>query len=299
MYGDLDVSVVNELPPGRQKVDTFAVNSSFRDRIYKFTEKLIGEGGQAFIVCPLVGEDDDGDGDENDNNGENDINININENMEIHEIPTSSNNLSGMKSVKSYFKDLSENIFPDIPTTFIHGKMKSEDKDAIMEQFKNGDIKILVSTVVIEVGVNIPNAVLMVIENAERFGLSQLHQLRGRVGRGEKKSYCILFSDNESETSKKRLDIMCKTNDGFEIAKKDIEIRGPGDLFGEKQSGAVTFKIADLAADTEILYSAAKAAKETVAENKDLFDEKIGSNRLKEAVLKMFNSDEQRKIAFN
>jgi len=269
MYGDLDVSIINELPPGRQKVDTFAVDGSYRERIYKFTEKLIGEGGQAFIVCPLVGEDEDGGAGGDD-----------------------------MKSVKSYFKDLSENIFPDVDIGFVHGKMKSEDKDAVMERFKNGDVKILVSTVVIEVGVNIPNAVLMIIENAERFGLSQLHQLRGRVGRSDKKSYCVMFSDNESETSKKRLDIMCKTNDGFEIAKRDIEIRGPGDLFGEKQSGAVTFKIADLANDAEILYAAAKAAKETVAENIGLFDEN-GDSRLKQAVLKMFESDEQRKIAFN
>jgi ATP-dependent DNA helicase RecG len=277
LYGDLNVSVVNELPPGRQKVDTFAVDSTYRERIYKFTEKLINEDGQVFIVCPLVGEDEDDD---------------------VTETPTLSTGISGMKSVKSYFKDLSENIFPNIPIAFIHGKMKSEEKDEIMDKFKNGDVKILVSTVVIEVGVNIPNAVLMVVENAERFGLSQLHQLRGRVGRGDKKSYCVLFSDNESETSKKRLDIMCKTNDGFEIAKKDIEIRGPGDLFGEKQSGSVTFKIADLAADTEILYSAAKAAKETVAENPGLFDDN-SENRLKQAVLTMFNTDEQRKIAFN
>ena len=307
MYGDLDVSVVNELPPGRQKVDTFAVDSSFRARIYKFTEKLIGEGGQAFIVCPLVGEDEE----DNDENSYNNNNNDKNNNEEIIEIPGTGKNISGMKSVKSYYKDLSENIFPNIPTAFIHGKMKSEEKDNIMEQFKNEEIKILVSTVVIEVGVNIPNAVLMIIENAERFGLSQLHQLRGRVGRGEKKSYCILFSDNENENSKKRLDIMCKTNDGFEIAKKDIEIRGPGDLFGEKQSGSVTFKIADLASDTEILYAAAKAAKETVAENRDLFDDNkdktdnIGDNRLKQAVLKMFNADntdedgKERKIAFN
>ena len=279
MYGDLDVSIINELPPGRQKVNTYAVDNSFRERIYKFMGKLITEGGQAFIVCPLIGEDED-----------------------IPEIPEDSltSNIKNMKSVKSYFKDLSENIFPDIPVGFIHGKMKSEDKDEIMNRFKNGDIKILVSTVVIEVGVNIPNAVLMIIENAERFGLSQLHQLRGRVGRSNKKSYCVLFSDNESETSKKRLDIMCKTNDGFEIAKKDIEIRGPGDLFGEKQSGAVTFKIADLANDAEILYSASKAAKELIAENSELFDD---GSRLKQAVLKMFNSDEnineQRKIAFN
>ena len=279
MYGDLEVSIVNELPPGRQKVDTFSVDSSFRERINKFTKKLINESGQAFIVCPLVGED------EEDNENENG-------NQEIKEFPNLLSNIKGMKSVKSYYKDLSENIFPDISVAFIHGKMKSEEKDAIMERFKNGDIKILVSTVVIEVGVNIPNAVLMIIENAERFGLSQLHQLRGRVGRGDKKSYCILFSDNESETSKQRLDIMCKTNDGFEIAKKDIEIRGPGDLFGEKQSGAVTFKIADLAVDTEILYAASKAAKETISEN-------ITDEKLKQSVLKMFDTDEQRKIAFN
>jgi len=289
LYGDLDVSVVNELPPGRQKVDTFAVDSTYRERIYKFTEKLVVEGGQVFIVCPLVGEDEDDEMNDAPQTSFDD---------EIENPFQKGPAMKNMKSVKSYFKELSERIFPNIPTAFIHGKMKSEEKDEIMDRFKNGGIKILVSTVVIEVGVNIPNAVLMVIENAERFGLSQLHQLRGRVGRGEKKSYCILFSDNESETSKKRLDIMCKTNDGFEIAKKDIEIRGPGDLFGEKQSGSVTFKIADLATDTEILYSAAKAAKETVAENAGLFDEN-SDNRLKEAVLKMFNSDEQRKIAFN
>lgn len=282
MYGDLDVSVINELPPGRQKVETYAVDSSFRERIYKFTKKLIGEGGQAFIVCPLVGEDE---GEEKD------------EDMEIREI--GAYNISTMKSVKSYFKELSENIFPEIPSAFIHGKMKAEEKDGIMGRFKDGEIKILVSTVVIEVGVNIPGAVLMIIENAERFGLSQLHQLRGRVGRGEKKSYCVMFCDNESENSKKRLDIMCKTNDGFEIAKKDIEIRGPGDLFGERQSGSVTFKIADLAADTEILYSAAKAAKETIANTEDLFGEDGEHNRLKQAVLKMFGENEQRKIAFN
>ena len=276
MYGDLDVSIIDELPPGRQKVETYAVDGSFRDRIYKFTEKLIGEGGQAFIICPLVGEDEGDD-----------------EDAEIREI--GSYDIKGMKSVKSYYRELSEKIFPDIPSAFLHGKMKSEEKDGIMGRFRDGDIKILVSTVVIEVGVNIPDAVLMIIENAERFGLSQLHQLRGRVGRGDKKSYCVMFCDNEGENSKKRLDIMCKTNDGFEIAKRDIEIRGPGDLFGERQSGSVTFKIADLAADTEILHLAAKAAKETVAKNKDL----LGDMRLKQAVLKMFGSEEQRKIAFN
>ena len=300
MYGDLDVSVVNELPPGRKKVDTYAVDNSYRERINKFTGKLIGEGGQAFIVCPLVGEDEE----ESEGGGE--------------------NSGGNMKSVKSYFKDLSENIFPGVPIGFIHGKLKSEEKDKIMENFKNGKIKILISTIVIEVGVNIPNAVLMIIENAERFGLSQLHQLRGRVGRGEKKSYCIMFSDNESETSKQRLNIMTKTNDGFEIAKKDIEIRGPGDLFGERQSGSVTFKIADLANDTDILYEASGAAKEIIAQNPDLFGgtgEGEGVNdgsradlkqfeRLERAVLKMFGNNppgtdfdsdvnNKRKIAFN
>ena len=276
MYGDLEVSIVNELPPGRQKIDTYAVGSSYRQRIYDFTRKLISEGGLAFIVCPLVGEDDDED-----------------------DIPliSDSSAISNMKSVKAYYKELSEKIYPDIKLGFIHGKMRAEEKDSIMEQFKNREIKILVSTVVIEVGVNIPDAVLMIIENAERFGLSQLHQLRGRVGRGNKKSYCVLFSDNESENSKKRLDIMCKTNDGFEIAKKDIEIRGPGDLFGEKQSGNVKFKLADLAVDTEILYTATKAAKEALEKNPNLDNPE--NERLKRAVIEMFHADAPGRIAFN
>ena len=277
MYGDLEVSIVNELPPGRQKIDTFAVDSSYRKRIYDFTRKLINEGGLAFIVCPLIGEEDEDD-------------------EEIPVVPDSSA-ISNMKSVKAYYKELSEKIYPDMPLGFMHGKMKAEEKDEIMEQFRDGKIKILVSTVVIEVGVNIPDAVLMIIENAERFGLSQLHQLRGRVGRGTKKSYCVLFSDNESENSKKRLDIMCKTNDGFEIAKKDIEIRGPGDLFGEKQSGNVKFKLADLALDTDILYAASKAAKEALEKNPNLDNPE--NRKLKEAVIEMFHSDEPGRIAFN
>jgi ATP-dependent DNA helicase RecG len=252
----LDVSVINEAPPGRQKVDTFAVDDTYRGRIYNFTRKLIDEGGQVYIVCPLVGEDvaDDAPGS---GNTENLGNLGKPENT-----GTSGTGISDMKSVKSYYKELSEKIFPDISAGFVHGKLKASEKDAIMEKFRRGEVKILVSTVVIEVGVNVPNAVLMIIENAERFGLSQLHQLRGRVGRGEKKSYCVLFSESESENSEKRLDIMTKTNDGFKIAKKDIEIRGPGDLFGEKQSGAVHFKIADLAENSDILYEASKAAKE-------------------------------------
>jgi ATP-dependent DNA helicase RecG len=271
MYGDLDVSVVNEAPPGRQRVDTFAVDGSYRERIYNFTRKLINEeGGQVYIVCPLVGEDEEPDG-----------------------------GMGDMKSVRSYYKELSEKIFPDISSGFVHGKLKASEKDLIMEKFRAGEVKILVSTVVIEVGVNVPNAVLMIIENAERFGLSQLHQLRGRVGRGDKKSYCVLFSDNEGEKSEKRLDIMTKTNDGFEIAKKDIEIRGPGDLFGEKQSGAVKFKIADLAGNADILYEASRAAKEfaeTAKSGTDIDTDREACARLAETAARMFEDGE---IAFN
>lgn len=277
MYGDLDVSVVNEAPPGRQKVDTFSVDNTYRERIYNFTRKLINEGGQVYIVCPLVGEDTD---DENDTNG-----------------TSAESGISDMKSVKSYYKELSEKIFPDISCGFVHGKLKASEKDEIMERFRRGEVKILVSTVVIEVGVNVPNAVLMIIENAERFGLSQLHQLRGRVGRGDKKSYCVLFSESESENSEKRLDIMTKTNDGFEIAKKDIEIRGPGDLFGEKQSGAVKFKIADLAGNADILYEASRAAKEfaEIAKTGMETENEICA-KLIETAARMFEDGE---IAFN
>ena len=280
MYGDLDVSVVNEMPPGRQRVDTFAVDGAYRERINNFTRKLINEGGQVYIVCPLVGEDED----EPVGRGFPDA-----PNITPDAPQAQPQNIGDMKSVKSYYKELTENIFPDISMGFVHGRLKSSEKDLIMEKFRQGEVKILVSTVVIEVGVNVPNAVLMIIENAERFGLSQLHQLRGRVGRGEKKSYCVLFSDNEGEKSRERLDIMAKTNDGFEIAKKDIEIRGPGDLFGEKQSGAVKFKIADLAENADILYEASRAAKEYAQAG-------MSEPRLVEAAADMF---EDGGIAYN
>ena len=283
MYGDLDVSIVNESPPGRQKVETYAVDSSYRERINAFTRKLIDEGGQVYIVCPLVGEDEE----DSDTVTQSDAS------------DTPKNPAGGdMKSVKAYYKELSEKIFPDIASGFVHGKLKASEKDAIMERFRSGEVKILVSTVVIEVGVNVPNAVLMIIENAERFGLSQLHQLRGRVGRGEKKSYCVLFSDHDSEKSGERLDIMTKTNDGFEIAKKDIEIRGPGDLFGEKQSGAVHFKIANLTDNADILYEASRAAKEFAADLNTLTDDMERETRAKlvEAAAHMFEDGE---IAFN
>ena len=228
VYGDLNVSVLDEMPPGRSKVDTFSVDESFRERINKFIRRLVTEGGQVYIVCPLV-EDEDGESD--------------------------------MKDVVGYAKKLSEETFPDIPSVFIHGKMKPKEKEQIMKDFSDGVYKILISTTVIEVGVDVPNAVLMVVENADRFGLSQLHQLRGRVGRGSKKSYCVLFSESKSEKTQGRLEVMTKTNDGFEIAKADLEMRGPGDFFGEKQHGLTSFKLANIFEDPALLLSTEKALK--------------------------------------
>ncbi len=222
VYGDLDVSVLDEMPPGRQKIDTFVVDESYRKRIYAFIEKLVGEGGQVYIVCPLV-EDEDGE--------------------------------TNLKDVVTYAKELDEKVFPDIKTAFVHGRMKTSEKDAVMSAFASGDVKILISTTVIEVGVNVPNAVLMVVENAERFGLSQLHQLRGRVGRGEKKSYCVLFSDSKGDKTEARLSVMARTNDGFEIAKADLDQRGPGDFFGERQHGLSAFKLANVFEDPALIMS--------------------------------------------
>jgi ATP-dependent DNA helicase RecG len=229
MYGDLDISVINELPPGRQKVDTFLVGEDYRQRINNFIRKLVGEGRQVFIVCPMVEEND--------------------------ELP------SELKSATEYAKELSETTFPDLRIACIHGKMKGKEKERIMQQIVAGEVDILVSTTVIEVGVDVPNAALMIVENADRFGLSQLHQLRGRVGRGEHKSYCILVSDNKSEETQRRLKIMCKTNDGFKISEEDLALRGPGDFFGSRQHGLPEMHIADLCSDMETLNLAQDAAK--------------------------------------
>lgn len=237
VYGDLNVSILDELPPGRSKIDTFAVDETYRQRVYKFIRKLTDEGGQVYIVCPLV-EDAEGNSD--------------------------------LKDVIGYAKELDEKIFPDIPIAFLHGKMKSKEKDEIMNDFSSGKYKILISTTVIEVGVNVPNAVLMIVENADRFGLSQLHQIRGRVGRGEKKSYCILFSDNKNEKTKLRLNVMTKTNDGFEIAKADLEQRGPGDFFGEKQHGLSTFKLNNIFEDAALLFSTEKVIEQITREDPHL-----------------------------
>ena len=227
LYGDLDVSIIDELPPGRKPVKTYAVDEKMRKRVYAFVEKNIKEGRQAYIVCPLVEETQTLD----------------------------------LENAKSLYEKL-EKMFPDINVAMVHGRMKPSEKDIVMTDFKNGKIDILVSTTVIEVGVNVPNANIMVIENAERFGLSQLHQLRGRVGRGAKQSFCILFSHGNNEITKKRMETMCSSNDGFYISEQDLKLRGPGDFFGLRQHGLPSLKIANLFEDGDILKKAQAAARE-------------------------------------
>ena len=233
IYGDLDVSVLDELPPGRQKIDTFAVPSSYHERIYAFLRKLVAEGRQAYIVCPMVAEND--------------------------ELPDE------RKAVTAYAEMLQKEVFPDLRIAPIHGKMKPKEKDAVMRAFAAHEIDVLVSTTVIEVGVDVPNAALMLIENAECFGLSQLHQLRGRVGRGRHKSYCVLVSDNKGEENKQRLKVMSSTSDGFAIAEEDLKLRGPGDFFGSRQHGLPSLRVADLSCDLSLLHEAQSAAEQLLA----------------------------------
>lgn len=233
IYGDLDVSILNELPPGRQKIDTFAVPSSYHARIYAFLRKLVAEGRQAYIVCPMVAEND--------------------------ELPDE------RKAVTAYAETLQKEVFPDLRIAPIHGKMKPKEKDAVMRAFAAHEIDVLVSTTVIEVGVDVPNAALMLIENAECFGLSQLHQLRGRVGRGQHKSYCVLVSDNKGEENKQRLKVMSSTSDGFAIAEEDLKLRGPGDFFGSRQHGLPSLRVADLSCDLSLLHETQSAAEQLLA----------------------------------
>ena len=238
LYGDLDVSLIDELPPGRQQVQTVAVSGSYHPRVYAFLRKLIGEGRQAYIVCPMVEEND--------------------------RLPDE------RKAATSYAKKLQEEIFPDLRVACVHGKMKAREKDAVMSAFAAGESDLLVSTTVIEVGVDVPNAAVIVIENAERFGLSQLHQLRGRVGRGRWQSYCILISDQSNEETRQRLRIMTRTSDGFRIAEEDLRLRGPGDFFGVRQHGLPGLKIADLGCDSQRLQEAQQAADALLAQDPDL-----------------------------
>lgn len=258
IYGDLDISLIDEMPVGRQRVDTFVVDEGYRTRLNGFIRKQVEEGHQVYIVCPSVEEKKD----------------DILDTADFNPFIVEFSDTPPLKAAVDYAKELSENVFPDLSVGFLHGKMKSKEKDQIMLDFANRKIDVLVSTTVIEVGVNVPNATLMIVENAERFGLSQLHQLRGRVGRGSAKSYCILVSDSKSVTSRERLDIMRTTYDGYTIAERDLKMRGPGDFFSGnssiRQSGEVSFTIAKSCSDTELLHTAFECAKSLLCVDKTL-----------------------------
>ncbi|MGL5676722.1 MAG: ATP-dependent DNA helicase RecG [Cellulosilyticaceae bacterium] len=236
LYGDMDISIIDELPPGRQPIKTNAVDTSYYPRLYAFIENQIKEGRQCYVICPMV--------EENEKQTE-------------------------LKSVTAYAEKL-QDIFKDRTVGYLHGKMKPKEKNAIMEVFAKGEMDILVSTTVIEVGVNVPNATVIMIENAERFGLAQLHQLRGRVGRGKHQSYCVLVSDSKNKVTRERLKIMEKSTDGFVIADTDLKLRGPGEFFGTKQHGLPEMKIANLYTDARVLGEVQKVVTELMAEDKEL-----------------------------
>jgi ATP-dependent DNA helicase RecG len=235
VYGDLDVSIINEMPPGRKKVETYFVDSAKKERLMNFVKKELDAGRQAYFVCPLVEES---------------------EKLELN-------------SAVEYSEEIKEEYFKNYRVGLLHGKMKADEKNAVMESFREKETQILVSTTVIEVGVNIPNATIMVIEDADRFGMAQLHQLRGRVGRGEYQSYCILISDTKSEAAQERLKYMTKTENGFEVAEKDLEFRGSGEILGQRQHGLPGFKLADIFRDFELL-KLSKNAVEFIHENDKL-----------------------------
>ena len=230
MYGDLEVSIIDELPPGRENVDTFLVGESYRPRINAFIRKQVAEGHQCFVVCPAVEENEE---------------LNI-------------------KAAETWAETLQKTVFPDLRIALLHGQMKGAQKEEVMAAFARGEADVLVATTVIEVGVDVPNATLMVIEDADRFGLSQLHQLRGRVGRGKAKSYCILTSHNKNQETLMRLKALCKTNDGSKIAEEDLKLRGPGDFFGSRQSGLPAFRVANLSCDMQTLKDAQGASAEWI-----------------------------------
>ena len=252
IYGDLDVSVIDQLPPGRKPVATYAVSEKLRPRVLKFIAQQIEEGGQAYVVCPLV------------------------------EDSESLNRKSAQQEAEELQK-----AFPQWQVGLLHGKMKPADKDAVMRSFVEGKTRVLVATTVVEVGVNVPNATLMVVENADLFGLSQLHQLRGRVGRGLRQSHCILISGDPSEVARRRLNILCETNDGFAIAQEDLKLRGPGDFFGNRQHGLPAFRIANLAEDMELLYMAQEEANSLLERDGELIDPE--NAQLKQRVSDMLN----------
>ena len=243
VYGDLDVSIIDERPPGRQEVETVLVGEDKRQRMYGFVRKQVLEGHQVYLVCPAV-EETEG----------------------TALLPGGMD----LKAVTAYAQELQTQVFPDLRVGFIHGKLKAKEKETAMAAFSKGELDLLVATTVIEVGVDVPNATLIVIENAERFGLSQLHQLRGRVGRGRDKSYCVLVSSAQGQDARQRMKALCATNDGFRIAEEDLKLRGPGDFFGSRQHGLPPLKVADLAGDTRVLYEAKDAAQELLERDPEL-----------------------------
>ena len=255
LYGDLDISIIDELPPNRKKIETYAVRKNMEERVNNFIRKQIEEGRQAYIVCPLVEENED---------------------------------MEGLQSVIELAERYQKETFSEYKVAYLHGKMKPKEKDEIMERFKNGEIQILIATTVIEVGVNVPNASIMVVENAERFGLAQLHQLRGRVGRGEYQSYCILKYEGNSETIRQRMKVMCDTNDGFIISEKDLELRGSGDFFGTEQHGLPEFKIANLFEDIAVLKKVQRLALK-IMEDDPLLEKEKNAN-LNDLVKEKFSS---------
>ena len=253
IYGDLDISVLNELPKGRQKIETFAVTAKLRERALGFVKKQLDEGRQAYIVCPMI--------EENENE---------------------------LAAAKGYAESLKKTVLAEYRTGLLHGKMPAAEKDKVMAAFKAKELDLLVATTVVEVGVDVPNANIIVIENADRFGLSQLHQLRGRVGRGQYQSYCVLIAGTVTDESRQRLEIMTKTSDGFAISEYDLKMRGAGDFFGNRQHGLPDLKIADIAADRELLADCQRAAKTLIEESSDL--EKFPT--LKAEVEKLFTQND-------
>ena len=253
LYGDLDVSILDELPPGRQPIETYAIDTAKRHRAFNYVKKHLDEGRQGYIVCPLVEE------------GETDL-----------------------AAAQEYSENISRGFFSGYSVGLLHGKMKPKDKEEVMSKFVSGEIKLLVSTTVIEVGVDVPNSVIMVIENAERFGLSQLHQLRGRIGRGQYKSTCILITDAQNEAAQRRMKVMTSTTDGFKIADEDLKMRGPGDFFGSRQHGLPEMKIAMLT-DTAILNEANRFAREIIIDDPDFIKEE--NRNLKDAISELFSGE--------
>ena len=252
IYGDLDISVLKELPHGRLPVQTFAVTGKLRQRAYHFIRQQLEQGHQGYIVCPMIDDRDE----------------------------------SELQAVSSYAENIQSGAFAQYRVGLLHGRMKAAEKDAVMSAFRNHELDLLVSTTVIEVGVDVPNATILLIENAERFGLSQLHQLRGRVGRGSAQSYCILMTDHVTEECRTRMQIMSRTSDGFQIAEADLELRGPGDFFGQRQHGLPPLQIADLSHDTQLLHEVQETAKKILEQDPDLSAPAHGALRLE--VLRLF-----------